>query len=329
MNLLFRRAGGNLQSSGLLVSGACQRAEEVGAKTQARAGMNQGLIFNIQRFSLQDGPGLRSTVFLKGCPLCCLWCHNPESRTPKTEFVRMENRCMACGLCSEEELAGHGTRTLNDGDLEACPTGALQKVGQEMEPATLVKLLLRDRIFFDESGGGVTFSGGEPLLQAAFLTEALDLLRAEGVHTALDTCGYAPWKDLQEAAQRSSLVLYDLKLMDEARHKAATGRSNQIILDNLKALSGMHTEIHIRVPVIPGINDDDGNMEATARFLSSLAGVRQVDLLPYHRIGEPKFARMGMTYTLAGLEAPTQQRLEALAAIFRARGLVTTTGGRP
>jgi pyruvate formate lyase activating enzyme len=149
------------------------------------------------------------------------------------------------------------------------------------------------------------------------------------VHTALDTCGYAPWKDLQEAAQRSSLVLYDLKLMDEDRHQAATSQSNRIILDNLKALSGMHTEIRIRVPVIPGINDDDDNIEAAAQFLSSLAGVRQVDLLPYHRIGEPKFARMGITYTLAGLEAPTQQRLESLAAIFRARGLVTTIGGRP
>jgi len=266
---------------------------------------------------------------MKGCPLSCLWCHNPESRLPQAEFVRMENRCMACGLCSEEELSGRGTRVLTDMDLEACPTGALQKAGHEMESAALVKQLLRDRIFFDESGGGVTFSGGEPLLQMPFLIETLDLLRAEGVHTALDTCGYAPWKDLQEAAQRSSLVLYDLKLMDEDRHQAATSQSNRIILDNLKALSGMHTEIRIRVPVIPGINDDDDNIEAAAQFLSSLAGVRQVDLLPYHRIGEPKFARMGITYTLAGLEAPTQQRLESLAAIFRARGLVTTIGGRP
>jgi pyruvate formate lyase activating enzyme len=291
--------------------------------------MNHGLIVNIQRFSLQDGPGLRSTVFMKGCPLSCRWCHNPESRMPEAEFVRMENRCMACGLCSEEDLAGRGNRILTESDLEACPTGALQKVGEEMEPAALVRQLLRDRVFFDESGGGVTFSGGEPLLQIPFLTEALELLRAEGVHTALDTCGYAPWNDLQEAAQRSSLVLYDLKLMDEDRHKAATGQSNRIILDNLKALSRMHSGIRIRVPVIPGINDDNSNMEASALFVSSLAGVRQVDLLPYHRIGEPKFARMGMTYTLAGLQAPTQKRLESLAAIFRAKGLVTTIGARP
>ena len=291
--------------------------------------MNQGSIFNIQRFSLQDGPGLRSTVFMKGCPLSCLWCHNPESHKPQAEFLRMENRCMACGQCSEEELAGLGTRILNDSDVESCPTGALRKAGQEMEPAALVRQLLRDRIFFDESGGGVTFSGGEPLMQMPFLTESLGLLRAQGVHTALDTCGFAPWSDLQEAARCSSLVLYDLKLMDEARHQAATGQSNRIILDNLKALSGIHTEICIRVPVIPGINEDDGNMEASAGFVSSLAGIRQVDLLPYHRIGEPKFARLGTPYTLAGLQAPSPQRLEALAAIFRARGLLTTIGGRP
>ncbi len=226
-------------------------------------------------------------------------------------------------------LAGRGTRVLSDKDVESCPTGALQKAGLEIEPAALVKLLLRDRVFFDESGGGVTFSGGEPLLQMSFLTETLDLLRAEGVHTALDTCGYAPWRDLQKAAQRSSLVLYDLKLMDGVRHQAATGQSNRIILDNLKALSEIHAGIWIRVPVIPGINDDDGNMGAAARFLSSLAGIRQVVLLPYHHIGEPKFARMGKTYALAGLQAPTLQRLESRAAIFRARGLVTTIGGRP
>jgi pyruvate formate lyase activating enzyme len=149
------------------------------------------------------------------------------------------------------------------------------------------------------------------------------------VHTALDTCGYAPWEDLEAAAQRSSLALYDLKLMDPARHEAATGRSNRIILDNLKALSRMRTEIWIRVPIIPGINDDDGNMEATAGFLSSLAAVRRVELLPYHRIGEPKYVRLGIAFPLTGLEAPQPQRLEALAEIFRAKGLATHIGDRP
>jgi pyruvate formate lyase activating enzyme len=291
--------------------------------------MTQGSIFNLQRFSLQDGPGLRSTVFMKGCPLACLWCHNPESQAPRPEFLRQENRCMRCGLCSEEDLAGRSGRAMSDHDVEACPTGAMQKAGEAVTAPELVKRLLRDRMFFDESGGGVTFSGGEPLLQPGFLNESLALLRAEGVHTALDTCGFAPWSALREAAGLASLVLYDLKLMDEARHREATGQSNRMILENLRALARVHPNIWIRVPVIPGINDDETNLEASARFLSGLPGVRKVDLLPYHGTGEAKFARLGKPYALNQLRPPSPQRLEELAAIFRARGLDTTTGGHP
>jgi len=291
--------------------------------------MTTGLVFNLQRFSLQDGPGVRTTVFLKGCPLACAWCHNPESQAPAASFLRLETRCMACGHCSPEALAGPGPGALGPVDLAACPTGAVQQVGQEREPADLVRELLRDRIFFDDSGGGVTFSGGEPLMQGAFLAESLALLRAEGVHTALDTCGFGPWRELETAAGLASLVLYDLKLMDEARHRQATGQSNRIILDNLRALARVHRDIWIRVPVIPGVNDDELNLEATARFLAPLPGVRKVDLLPYHGTGQAKFARLGQAYALPGLAAPTPQRLEALAAIFRARGLTTTIGGHP
>lgn len=290
--------------------------------------MNPGSVFNIQRFSTQDGPGLRSTVFMKGCPLSCSWCHNPESQAPQAEIQRLETRCMACGLCSVEDLAGRSGRVMGEGDLEACPTGALRKLGEDLEPAELVRRLLRDRIFFDESGGGVTFSGGEPLMQPPFLLDALARLRAEGVHTALDTCGFAPWDALREAAGLASLVLYDLKLMDDVRHRAATGQSNRIILDNLRALAGIHPDIWIRVPVIPGINDDEANLEATARFLAPLAGVRKVDLLPYHRTGEAKAARMGQASVFTA-QPPTPQRMEALAAIFRARGLATDIGGHP
>jgi len=291
--------------------------------------MSHGTVFNIQRYSTQDGPGLRSTVFMKGCPLTCRWCHNPESQSRSSQFLRMENRCMECGRCTPEELAGQVARDLGEEDLEACPTGAVQQVGEVLEPGELVARLLRDRIFFDESGGGVTFSGGEPLMQPDFLLESLERLQAEGVHTALDTCGFAPWEDLLAAAGRSNLVLYDLKLMDEARHREATGQSNRRILDNLKALARVHPAIWIRIPVIPGVNDDPANLEATARFLAPLAGVRQVDLLPYHPTGVAKFARLGMTYTLHDTHTPTQQRLESLAAGFRARGLATTLGGHP
>jgi pyruvate formate lyase activating enzyme len=289
--------------------------------------MQAGLVFNVQRFSLHDGPGVRSTVFMKGCPLSCAWCHNPESQSSNPEYVRMRHLCMSCGRCTDVELDNPVVMGRDDEDVAACPTGALQAVGGRMEPGALVRTLLRDRIFFDESGGGVTISGGEPLMQAAFVTEALGRLQAEGVHTALDTCGFGRWQALRDAAACASLVLYDLKLMDNARHEAATGVSNGVILRNLKALAEVHPVIWIRVPVIPGVNDDEANIEATAAFVRSLPGVRKVDLLPYHPTGEAKFARVGLDYVLRGTDAPAPAHLEALAARFRDRGLMTTIGG--
>lgn len=223
-----------------------------------------GLVFNVQRFSLHDGPGLRTTVFMKGCPLSCAWCHNPESQDPRIEYVRMLSRCMRCGRCSDEELADPVVHGRGRDDVEACPTGAFQHVGSVMEPNEIVRTVLRDRMFFEESGGGVTFSGGEPLMQAAFVTESMRRLRAEGVHTALDTCGHATWADLGAAALQANLVLYDLKLMDDERHRAATGASNRVILENLQKLTAIHRTVWIRIPVIPGVNDDDANLEATA-----------------------------------------------------------------
>jgi len=289
--------------------------------------MQPGLIFNVQRFSLHDGPGLRSTVFVKGCPLRCAWCHNPESQTPYQEFVRISSRCMRCDRCTDEELASPVVTGKDERDVELCPTGALQAVGRLVTPEALVIELLRDRVFFDESGGGVTFSGGEPVTQAAFVADCLRRLRAEGVHTALDTCGFAQWHDLYEAAQHANLVLFDLKLMDTPRHKAATGVTNERILENLRLLAAVHPNIWIRVPVIPGVNDDADNLDETAEFVSGLAGIRRVDLLPYHATGEPKFARVGLTYSLHDATPPSQAHLEHVASFFRDRGLLTTLGG--
>jgi pyruvate formate lyase activating enzyme len=288
-----------------------------------------GLIFNVQRFSLHDGPGLRSTVFVKGCPLRCAWCHNPESQSAHQEFVRIAARCMRCDRCTDEELASPVVTGKDETDVDLCPTGALQAVGRLVTPADLVTELLRDRVFFDESGGGVTFSGGEPLTQAEFVSDCLRRLRDEGVHTALDTCGFAHWHDLHDAAQHANLVLFDLKLMDAPRHRAATGVPNERILDNLRRLAAVHANIWIRVPVIPGVNDDAGNLAETAEFVSRLAGIRRVDLLPYHATGEPKFARVGLDYSLRETTAPSEQHLEHVAAFFRDRGLTTTVGGHP
>jgi pyruvate formate lyase activating enzyme len=289
--------------------------------------MLTGLVFNVQRFSLHDGPGLRSTVFLKGCPLACAWCHNPESRSPQTQVIRLRHRCMRCGRCSEEELADPLVSNRGESDVDLCPTGALQSVGRSMDSAALVKALLRDRIFFDDSGGGVTFSGGEPLAQTAFVTESMSRLRAEGVHTALDTCGFARWQDLRQAAATTNLVLYDLKLMDDHRHRISTGASNRIILKNLRALTSIHANIWVRIPVIPGVNDDDANVAAMVAFLAPLHGITRIDLLPYHATGEAKFTRVGVDNTLRGTPEPDSARLETLAAHFRAAGLTTTIGG--
>jgi pyruvate formate lyase activating enzyme len=289
--------------------------------------MHTGLVFNVQRFSLHDGPGLRSTVFMKGCPLNCAWCHNPESQSRQPAFVRLRHRCMSCGRCSEAELTNPVVEGRDARDVDLCPTGALQGVGREVDAPALVETLLRDRIFFDESGGGVTVSGGEPLMQTRFVIEVLRLLQAQGVHTALDTCGFARWPDLRDAAAHADLVLYDLKLIDDDRHTLATGVSNRVILENLRALTAVHANIWIRIPVIPGVNDDEANLDATAAFLRPLCGITRVDLLPYHATGEAKSARVGLAYPLHGTSAPSAARLESLAAHVRAAGLTTTIGG--
>jgi pyruvate formate lyase activating enzyme len=286
-----------------------------------------GLVFNVQRFSVHDGPGLRTTVFMKGCPLACTWCHNPESQELSPRFVRLSHRCMKCGRCSPEELSDPVVSGRDECDVDLCPTGALQMVGERIDAAALVSRVLRDRVFFDESGGGVTFGGGEPLVQAPFVVDVLRRLRAEGVHTALDTCGFVPWEHLQNAAVLSDLVLFDLKLMDSARHEAATGVGNERILHNLRALAALHPNIWIRIPVIPGVNDDDANITATAEFLSTLPHRLRVGLLPYHPTGEAKFARLGKHYAHHGTVAPTVRQLNALAAHFHARGLPATIEG--
>lgn len=270
----------------------------------------KGRVFNIQRFSLHDGPGLRTTVFMKGCPLDCAWCHNPESQSPCREAVLQEGLCIRCGTCEPFQ---------EDARAEACPTGARRMVGRDVDVEELVEEVLRDRIFFDESGGGVTFSGGEPLVQSAFVRAALAALRARGVHTALDTCGL-PARNLPETAALADLVLFDLKLMDGPRHLHWTGVDNAEILAALEALGRTHPNLRVRVPVVPGVNDDDANMDATARFVATLPGA-QADLLPYHATGAAKFARLGRHYALDGVQPPAPERMEELAQRFRNHGI--------
>jgi len=301
-------------------------------------GEQRGWIFNIQRCSVQDGPGIRSTVFLKGCPLCCAWCHNPEGQAPQPELIVLDTRCIACGQCRNACAFGQAWDAAQPprppaencalcGECVAvCPTGARQLIGEHRSVASVVAAVEPDRIFYDESGGGVTFSGGEPLLQPDFLKALLEACRARGLRTAVDTCGFACTETLLAVAQRADLILFDVKLMEEAKHRQYTGVSNGPILENLRALDRVHKDLWLRVPLIPGINDDAANLDAVARLALGLTGLRQISLLPYHRAGALKFPRLGQACALADLEPPSASAVERAAAHLRAFGLEVRTG---
>ena len=292
--------------------------------------MQFGVVSNIQKYSIQDGPGIRTTVFLKGCPLDCWWCHNPEGRSPKPEIVVIESRCIRCGECIKACPHACSPREpckVCGACVDACPTGARQAVGKRMSADEVFDEIVKDGIFYDESEGGVTFSGGEPLMQPKFLKALLVKCRSKGIHSAVDTCGYAPAEILMDIAPLADLFLYDLKLMDEARHHEYTGVSNSLILENLRLLGQAHGNIWIRVPIIPGVNDGADQLEALARFAASIQGVRQVNLLPYHTPGVPKFRRLGQAYRLADVKPPSADFMESAVAKFHAYGLKTRSGG--
>jgi pyruvate formate lyase activating enzyme len=301
--------------------------------------MKTGLVFNLQKYSVQDGPGIRTTVFLKGCPLCCEWCHNPESISPRREIIVVAQRCNACGECRAacpfgEEMAGENALpprndqcTLCAACVDACPTGARQMIGREMTVAEVLEAVLKDRIFYEDSGGGVTISGGEPLSQPRFLLALVTALQAAGIHVALDTTGFGCTEHLLAAAQHSNLVLYDLKAFDEARHKKLTGVSNRTILENLKALNEIHRNVWIRIPVVPGFNDDVAELDKIAAFVRELRSVTLVNLLPFHRSGLHKYERLGWDHSLDGVQTPSAEQMERAADVFRARQLPTKIGG--
>lgn len=318
---------------------AIQPLRDAGDEAQPEARHASGMVFNIQRYSLHDGPGIRTTVFLKGCPLNCLWCHNPEGISPRREISLAAGRCIECGACVEacpfsETAAIDGRLPVNHESCDqcgqcsdACPTGGRQLIGRTMSVPEVMAELRKDRVFHDESGGGVTISGGEPLSQPGFTIGLLGTCRSEGVHVALDTTGFGRSSHLLEAAALADLVLYDLKAMDDARHLRLTGVSNRVILDNLKQLDRVHRNIWIRLPIVPGFNDDLHNLRQTADFIASLRHVTMVNLLPFHRTGVDKFDRLGKAHSLAGIEAPTAELMAEALSIFTDLGLPAKSGG--
>ena len=312
----------------------------IGAKATAEAAsQHRGLVFNIMRFALHDGPGVRTTVFLKGCPLGCWWCHNPESRSGKTEVIYVAERCMRCGDCVQacpEGALKLNQQVLRDPQLchqdanamcvDACPTGAQVVFGRWMSASEVMAEILKDQVFFDESGGGVTISGGEPLRQVEFVTNLLAACRQHRIHTVLDTCGYAENSVVARIREDVDLFLFDLKLMDPVRHEHYTGVSNKRILENLTLLAQSGSVVIVRIPVIPGVNDDEGNLSAVSRFLSPL-GLRDIDLLPYHRIASGKYERLGLPYRMEGVAPPSAEGMQALAARLERNGFHVRIGG--
>jgi pyruvate formate lyase activating enzyme len=301
---------------------------------------NTGILFNIQRFSIHDGPGIRTTVFLKGCPLRCFWCHNPEGLRAKPEIQFYPEKCIFCGECLQE--CDHGGHNLAAGEHSyarencvacgecagACCSGALQLAGDVRTVEDVLAEVLRDRPFYNNSGGGVTLSGGEPLLQRAFTRAVLVGCRAEGIHTAIETTAFFPWETIAEFLPLVDLVMMDIKHFDSDRHRAATGVPNERILANARRIAASGKPLLFRTPVIPTVNATVEEIGAIGAFIAELQAERPAgsdplgwDLLPFHRLASDKYRSLGLEYAAAHLEAPGKELLAVLGEA--ARGFVS------
>ena len=298
-----------------------------------------GRVFNIQRFSIHDGPGIRSTVFFKGCPLRCPWCHNPESVHREFEVAVNAERCLECGECIDGcalpagpvppgIIAADGDCRLCNSCVETCPSGAREIVGEDMTVPELMDKVLRDRLFFESSGGGVSFSGGEPLAQPEFLVSALAACRRHELHTVVDTSGFARWEAVEEVAEHTDLFLYDLKILDPEKHLELMGAPLNPIVDNLHRLDKRGVPIWLRVPLVRAITDHDENIGAIARLAASLNSVRRICLLPYHRFGIGKLDKLGCRGVSDGWRAPEPERIRRVARIAETAGVEVEVGGQ-
>jgi len=287
--------------------------------------MTTGTTFNIQQFSTEDGPGIRTTVFLKGCPLHCAWCHNPEGMGTAPDLMWYDVRCIGARdclrVCPEHALAlsasgmciDRARCTLCGECVTACPAAAFEFIGKQWAPDELLTELLKDQVFYETSGGGVTFGGGEPLMQVDFLCELLPLCKAAGLHVALDTCGAASTERYRRVLEWVDLVLYDLKIMDGARLKAAAGVSNELVLQNARWLGAHGVALWVRTPVVPGYSADPDNIRAIGEFIrDELPAVQRWELLAYTNLGRPKYHRLDLPYALEDVALLTRAEMEAL-----------------
>jgi pyruvate formate lyase activating enzyme len=298
-----------------------------------------GTIFDIKKFSLHDGPGIRTTIFFKGCPLSCIWCHNPEGISRQIEIHFWEKRCISCFECVE--ACAHKALSFSDNQrnhlkelcqgcgacAQICPTKATELVGTKVSVSDLMLEIEKDVIFYDQSGGGVTISGGEPLLQINFLEALLTACHNMGIHTIVDTSGYIPFKYLHRIQPFTDIFLYDVKFIDPTIHQKCTGVSNKLILDNLKKLTKTGSKVIPRIPIIPGINDSEENLLSTGRLLESLGSIQEVNILPYHNAAINKYIRMGNNYPLIELETPSNERMVEIARNLEIFNLKVKIGG--
>ena len=276
--------------------------------------MDKAIVFNIMRYSVHDGPGIRTTVFFKGCPLSCKWCHNPESIGREPQQVFNIKKCIKCGHCAGK--AG--------GDN--CPTGARETIGYEITPADLMKELNKDLLFYEQSNGGVTFSGGEPLYQAEFLLEVLKACKTDYINTAIDTSGFCDTEAIIKAAETANYFLYDLKFIDSEKHEKFCGGPNEIVLKNLEHISQSRAKIFIRIPVIPAINDDLPEMRGIFNFIKGLKNIEVVHLLPYHNIQTDKYNKIGKTYELPEISGDESPNMDEIKRLFSGKFRIKVGG---
>jgi len=300
--------------------------------------MKKAVVFNIQKFSVHDGPGIRTTVFLKGCPLKCMWCHNPESQNPKIQMLYDTDKCTLCmncvNVCTRNAIKIQDNKSKTDMSLcnfcgectVYCLNKAREIAGKEYSVDEVMKQVMKDKVFYMQSNGGVTVSGGEPLVHIDFVEELLMKLKAENIHTSVDTCGYINFESLERAAKYTDLFLYDLKVMDEEMHIKYTGASNKIIIENLIKLSKIHKNISIRLPLIEGINADISHIISVLELIEYLY-IKKVYLLPYHNIAVHKYRKLGLEYDDEKMSKPSDDKMNSFKAIFEEKGFITKIGG--
>ena len=295
-------------------------------------------VFNIQKFSIHDGPGIRTTVFFKGCPLNCIWCHNPESQDFSKEMLHDKEKCTLCGRCVAK--CSRGAISISDAGLvndyarcvfcgvctDFCTNNAREIAGEELNAAQIMKEIEKDSIFYEQSKGGVTFSGGEVMSHPEILAELARSCREKGIHVAVDTCGYAPFSSFENVMEYVDVFLYDIKLMDNDLHRKYTGKDSALILDNLMKLSDMGSNINLRLPIIGGINDDEVNIESIIEFIKD-TNIREINLLPYHDIGRNKYAKLGKEYKADFMTVPTEEKMIELKERFEKSGYKVKIGG--